>query len=146
MSAVSEIVTLLLDETEDLLPTYSQIPHLYSVEDNTSQMDKVFGVRVGSASVTSGVNRSITFNHSFIIDLIRKHVPKKDLGDKDLRDKIILLHDDIQTLYKSLSLRSLNFTGGKVLLISPLDISEPTNENGIVTVSLTLSIQYRVAI
>ena len=146
MGAVSQIAGKIKDEMVVLIPDHKEIPFLYSMEENDSQLDKVFGIRIGSASNTSGANRHMTFNQDFIIDLTRKHVPKKGNGDKDLREKIFLLHDDIQKLYKNFSMRSFSVPDANVLLISPVDISQPTTENGIVTVSLTLQVQYRVSI
>jgi hypothetical protein len=144
MNAVAEIMSFLKTEIQGLLPDHKEIPFLYSLEDNDSQMDLVFGIRVGNASQIPGVTRNLTFSQEFIVDVVRKHVPKRGHGDKDLRDKILLVHSNIQKIYTKLSLRSGDITSGQIINISPVDISSPSSENGVVSVSLTLQVQYRV--
>jgi hypothetical protein len=146
VSAVSQIVTELKEEIKKILPDFRESPFTYNLEDNDSQLDKAFGVKIGSASVTSGVTRHVTFNQDIQIDVSRKYFNKKDSGDSDLRSKIEMIHGDIEKLYKTLSLRALSVPNATVLLISPLDISAPTQDDYIVTLTLTLNVQYRVSI
>jgi hypothetical protein len=146
MSAVTEIVSALKTEITTLLTEYKESPFTYNLEANDSQLDKSFGLKVGSASVVAGVTKHLTFDQEFTLDLTRKFLTKKDQGDKDMRSKIELIHTDIETLYKSMSLRAFNVPSAKILLITPLDISAPSTEDNIVTVTMTLKVQYRVVI
>jgi hypothetical protein len=146
MSIVSEIVQQLKTEIAVLLPDYKETPFTYDIGENDSKLERSFGIKIGSASTVSGVNRHITMNHDFVIEFTRKILTKKDAGDKDMRNKIELIHSDIETVYKALSLRSFSVPSGKVLLISPLDISEPTQEDITTTLSLTVTVQYRTPI
>jgi len=146
MSAVSELVTLLESKIEELLPSYKPMPFMYLPELNERLQVKNYAIRVGSASTTEGTNRAVTFDHSISIDLSQRFEPKKSQGDKDLRDKISVISNDIQTLYKELYRRPGALASATLMVIAPLDLSEPTvdNENNLVSLTLTLSVKYRV--
>jgi hypothetical protein len=147
MSAVSEIIDLIEAKLVILLPTYKQLPFVYNPELNERNNSKSYGVRIGSGSSVSGTNNSVTVDHSIPIDLVQKYAPKVSNGDKDLRDKIKDLSDDIEILYKDLYRRPGAIASATLLLIAPVDVSEPVidNDNNLVTITLTLSVKYRVA-
>jgi hypothetical protein len=144
MSAVGELTKLVEDKVANLLPSYRPLPFVYDIEINDKLADKNFGVRVGSASSTSGVNKYVTIDHNFEVILLQKHMPKKSTGDKDLRDKINAISGDMELIYKELYRRAGNIDSASLINIAPLDLSEPLIENDNITITLTLSIKYRV--
>lgn len=147
MSVASELVSLIETKVQALLPTYKVMPFVYSLELNDRLAVKNYGVKLGSASTISGTNNAATFDHSVEIDLTARYEPKKSSGDLDLRDKINLLNDDLETLYKEFYRRPGALASASLLVIAPVDLSEPRidNDNNLVTVTLTLSVKYRVS-
>lgn len=146
MSAVSDVLTYLEGQVNSLLPTAKAMPYMYGLESNDRLGDNAYSITVGGASVVEGTTRAITFDHDFNVSLSRKYLPKKG-GDSDLREKINSISSDIETLYKTLARRSGNAGTTLMLLISPVDVSEPAvdNDNNLVTLTLTLTVKYRVA-
>jgi hypothetical protein len=147
MSVASELVTLIEGKVQTLLPAYKVMPFVYALELNDRLADKNYGVKLGSASTISGTNHAATFDHNVEIDLTARYEPKKTSGDMDLRNKINLLSDDIETLYKEFYRRPGSLASASLLVIAPVDLSEPKidNDNNLVTVTLTLSVKYRVS-
>lgn len=147
MSAIGEILTLVDNRVLDLLPEYKAAPFMYSPEDNERQVSKMYGLRVGSANSTPGTNNAVTLEHEIFLDLSQKYLPKKNEGDKDLRVKIDTILTDIEVMFKALYRRPGAIASASLLLISPLDVSEPSvdNDNNLVTITLTLNVKYRVA-
>lgn len=147
MSAIGEILTLVEDRVQTLLVDYKPAPFVYNPELNERNASKVFGVRMGSGSSVSGTNNSVTLDHEILVDLSQKYGPKKNEGDKDLRVKVADISTDIETIFKELYRRPGAVASAQLLLISPLDVSEPNvdNDNNLVTITLTLTVKYRVA-
>lgn len=147
MSVVTELMTLIESKVETLLPTYKVMPFVYELELNDRLAAKNYGVRLSSASTIAGTNHAATFDHSVEIDLTQRYEPKKSSGDKDLRDKIAAISDDIETLYKEFYRRPGSLASASLLVIAPVDLSEPKidNDNNLITITLTLSVKYRVA-
>lgn len=147
MSALAELVTLIEGKLATILPTYKAMPFVYDFDLNDRLASKCYGVRVGSASSTSGTNNSITLDQNISIDLAQRFEPKKAQGDKDLREKIGLISSDLEKVYKELYRRPGALTSASLLVIAPLDLSEPNidNDSNLVTITLTLSVKYRVA-
>lgn len=145
MSTVTDIVESVKTEVETLLPTYKELPFSYVPELNSRLADKNYALRLGAANTATTTNNAITFDHTVYLDLSSRFELKKNTGDKELAERILGLHTDIETLYKYFYKR----TGltSKVMLISPIDLSEPNidNDNNLVTVTLTLTVKYRVA-
>jgi hypothetical protein len=147
MSAISEILDLIEDKVSDLLPEYKAMPFVYDITLNDRLAVKNYGVRLGSALTIAGTNHAATFDHSIEIELTQRYEPKKSSGDADLRAKISLISDDIETLYKEFYRRPGSLSSASLLVIAPVDLSEPRidNNNNLVTIVLTLSVKYRVA-
>jgi hypothetical protein len=147
MSAVSEIVEKIEGKIVELLPSYKQLPYAYSIELNDRLADKNFAVKIGSATTTDGTNRAVTFDHEIDVLLSQKWLPKRGQGDSDLRDKISQISSDLETVYKELYKRPMAVESASLLIIAPLDLSAPDidNDNNIVSITLTLSVKYRVA-
>jgi hypothetical protein len=147
MSALSELIALVEDRVQDLLPAYSPAPFVYDLAANNRKNDKIFGVRLGSSTSSAGLNSWITIDTSIGVDLSQKFLPKKAEGDESLRDKIAELTGDIETIYKTLYRRAGALDSASLILIAPVDVSEPNidNDNNLVTLTLTLSVKYRVA-
>lgn len=147
MSALSELVTLIENKVQTLLPTYKPFPFVYQIEFNERLANKNYGVRVGTGNSTNGTNLSVTIDQNVEVILSQRFEPKKSIGDKDLRDKIGTLSDDIETIYKELYRRPGSLASASLLVIAPLDLSEPDidNDNNLVTITLTLAVKYRVA-
>jgi hypothetical protein len=147
MSAVSDVITYLTEQVNSTLPLSKPMPYTYLPEANDRVTENNFAIRVAGANFTEGTNSHLTIDHNFIVDLSRKYGLKKSSGDEDLRDKINLLAADIQLLYKTLARRRGSAGSTYIILISPVDVSEPNidNDNNLVTLTLTLTIKYRVA-
>lgn len=147
MSAVSDIKTYLNTKVVELLPTAKKLPYQYLQDYNDRIADHNYAIKVGEANPASGTNNAITLDHNFIVDLSRRYTPKKGSGDADAEDAILELFGEAETLYKNLARRAVSLGSCSVLLISPLDVSEPSidNDNNLVTVTLTLTVRYRVA-
>jgi hypothetical protein len=146
MAVISELLDLVEDKVQALLPTYKPMPFTYDIELNDRINNKNYGVRLGSASSTPGLNRCVTIDHNVEIDLTQRWEPKKSIGDKHLRDCIKDISNDLETIYKELYRRPGSLSSATLLLIAPLDLSAPTidNDNNLVTITLTLSVKYRV--
>jgi hypothetical protein len=147
MSVVNDLMSKLLVKVEVLLPQYKQMPYVYDLELNDRLADKNFGVRLGSATTTDGTNKSVTFDHSIEVILSQKWLPKRGDGDSDLRQKISDISGDLETVYKELYKRPFALNSAALLIIAPLDLSAPEvdNDNNLVSITLTLSVKYRVA-
>lgn len=147
MSAISEILDLVEDKVATLLPDYKAMPFVYELDLNDRLASKNYGVRLGSASTIAGTNHAATFDHAVEIDLTQRYEPKKATGDSDLRAKISLISSDIETLYKEFYRRPGSLTSASLLVIAPVDLSAPNidNNNNLITITLTLSVKYRVA-
>jgi hypothetical protein len=147
MSAVSDIEGYLNTKIVELLPTIKPLPYMYLQDENTTLADHSYAVKVGKARSSSGVNNYVTLDHEFTVDFSKRYSPKKGSGDTEARNKALEVYGEVETVYKALAKRSMSFTSCSVLLISPLDVSEPTidNDNNLVTVTLTLDVKYRVA-
>jgi hypothetical protein len=146
MSVMSELVGLLETKVQALLPDHKPMPYAYNLELNDRLADKNFCIRVGSASTVEGTNRAVTIEHQIEVVVSQKWLPKKSSGDLDLRDKINTISDDIEIVYKELYKRPLALNSAALLIIAPLDLSEPEidNDNNLVSITLTLSVRYRV--
>jgi hypothetical protein len=146
MSTLNDILDLIEDRLTTLLPDYKIAPFVYNYELNERLAVKNYGIRVAGASSIPGTNKAVTLDQSVQIDLTQRYEPKKSFGDKDLRDKIGLISADIETLYKDLYRRPGSVPSAHLLLIAPIDLSEPNvdNNNNFVTITLTLSVKYRV--
>ncbi len=147
MSAISDLLDLVEDKVDALLPDYKAMPFVYELELNDRLASKNYGVRLGSASTIAGTNHAATFDHSVEIDLTQRYEPKKSSGDMDLRAKISSISGDIETLYKEFYRRPGSLASASLLTIAPVDLSEPKidNDNNLITITLTLSVKYRVA-
>lgn len=146
MSVLNDILDLIESRVNTLLPDYKIAPFVYSYELNERLAVKNYGIRVAGASSIAGTNKAVTIDQSIQIDLTQRYEPKKSHGDKDLRDKIGLISEDIESLYKDLYRRPMAVPSAHLLIIAPLDLSEPSidNNNNFVTITLTLSVKYRV--
>jgi len=122
------------------------MPYAYNLALNDRLADKNFCTRVGSASTTDGTNRAVTFDHDIEVILSQKWLPKRGQGDSDLREKISDISEDLETVYKELYKRPFALDSAALLLIAPLDLSEPDidEDNNLVSITLTLNVKYRV--
>lgn len=147
MSAVTDIDQYLIATITDLLPYSKPLPYQYLQDYNDRVADHNYAVKAGKATNVSSTNNSLTLEQEFIIDLSKRYTPKKPSGDADAKAKALELYAESETLYKALARRSGGLTSCLLLLISPVDVSEPTidNDNNLVTVTLTLAVKYRVA-
>jgi hypothetical protein len=146
MSVINDLLDKLQDKIEVLVPQYKQMPYAYNLELNDRLADKNYTVRVGSATTADGTNRAVTFDHEIEVLLSQKWLPKRGQGDSDLREKISDISGDLETIYKELYKRPFALNSAALLLIAPLDLSEPSvdNDNNLVTLTLTLNVKYRV--
>lgn len=147
MSVLNDLTDKLNDKVEALLPDYKPMPYVYNLELNDRLADKNYGIRVGSATTTDGTNRAVTFDHDVEVILSQKWLPKRGEGDSDLRQKINDISGDLETVYKELYKRPFALNSASLLIIAPLDLSAPEvdNDNNLVSITLTLSVKYRVA-
>lgn len=130
-----------------LLPTYKAVPFFYSQDENNRLLNKGYAIKLGSIQSTTGTNMSLTKDQDYQIELTQKWAPKKGQGDLDLREKIFNISGDIEKLSADLYRRTGSIDTASLLIISPLDVSEPDidNDNNLVTLTLTLNVKYRVA-
>lgn len=147
MSVLNDLTSKLDVKVQALLSLYKQMPYVYNLELNDRLADKNYGIRVGSATTADGTNKSVTFDHDIEVILSQKWLPKRGDGDSDLRQKINDISGDLETVYKELYKRPFALNSAHLLIIAPLDLSAPEvdNDNNLVSITLTLSVKYRVA-
>jgi hypothetical protein len=147
MSILGDIVDKIEDKINSLLPTYKPFPFVYDYELNDRINDKNYGIRLGTGESISGMTNAVTMDQNVEVFLTQRYSPKKAQGDMDLRVKISDISGDLETLYKELYRRPMAITSASLLIIAPLDLSAPEidNDNNLVTITLTLSVKYRVA-
>jgi hypothetical protein len=147
MSVVGEIVDELTSQVATVLGgSYSPRAFMYQTELNDRQGAKTYSIRAGAAGASPTTTRAVTWTQTFEIDISHTYENKKGSGESDLQSKIKLAADDIEGLYQELAMKHISIASGKVLLVSPVDISSPEVDNNVVTLTLTLSVQYRVSI
>jgi hypothetical protein len=140
---VQEIVDAIEINIQSLLPTYKKASFVYDLSlNNRKQSKKIYAITPQSASNVSGSTLAITLDHSFDVTLSDAYSPKND-SDINLQDKILEIHNDIESLYKELFQRRLGLA--KVLVVQVVDISSPEidNDNNTVALTASFSIKYR---
>jgi hypothetical protein len=140
---VQEIVDAIEINIQSLLPTYKKASFVYDLSlNNRKQSKKIYAITPQSASNVSGSTLTVTLDHSFDVTLSDAYSPKND-SDINLQDKILEIHNDIESLYKELFQRRLGLA--KVLVVQVVDISSPEidNDNNTVAITASFSIKYR---
>jgi len=141
---VKEISDFIKDQITTILPTYKELHYVYNLDDNERQFARAYGITVGSSTTIPGTNRAATFEGSFNVIFTNSYEPKKSVGDQAARSQVFNLHSDLESFYKVMYKRPFATVSGHTLQVSALDISEPDINNNLVSITLTLTVQYRV--
>jgi hypothetical protein len=145
MAIVSDILGALDAEVTSLLPAYKKSKFTYFIEKNNRVTSKkIYTIRPDSGKSAVGTTLSATFDQNFDVILSDIFQDKND-SDKDLADKILALHTDVETLYIQLFQKRLGLTSAQVLLVSLVDISAPEVDvdNSTVSLTATFGVKYR---
>lgn len=146
MSLVRDIKEAFETQIEETLTSYSKSKYKWSIEQNNkANSSSVYAVRVNSAGTISGTTQTITQARTFDVILSTKFKNKGD-NDDNLDEQIMVLCDDHESLQVVLFRRKLNLA--RVLLVQAIDISEPDidNENNIVTMTATYTVNFRLGV
>lgn len=141
---VKEIADFIDAQITTTLSDYRKLDYVYEPLNNERLFKKAYGITVGASNTIPGTNRAATLEGSFNVLFMNSYESKKNAGDESARTQVFNLHSDIETLYKILYRRPFATVSGHALQVSGLDITEPLIENNSVSVTLTLTIQYRV--
>ncbi len=145
MAIVSEILTAMDAKIVATIPTYTKSKFNYFLEKNNRLTSrKIYALRPNTGKSVVGTTLSATFDQDFEVVLSDIYIDKND-SDKDLGERIISLHTDVETLYLELFQKRLNLTSAQVLLVSLVDLSNPEidTDNSTVSITATFSIKYR---
>jgi hypothetical protein len=143
---VADISSEIASQVGNLLPLRKPSRYQWSLNDNSFKGNSaIFAVRPGSASTTSGTNRTVTFDQNFEVILSDSFKNKGD-NDAALDAAIKGIYEDMQTIYVEIFQRKLNLS--RVLLIDSMEMSEAEvdNENDIVNITLRFNVKYRTEI
>ena len=145
MAIVAEILEAMDAKVSSLLPDYKKSKFNYFIDrNNRVTSKKVYAIRPDTGKTTIGTTLSATFDQNFEVVLSDIYLDKNDT-DKDLGDKILALHGDLEVLYLELYQRRLDLPSAKVLVVSLVDLSAPEldTDNSTVSLTATFAVKYR---
>ena len=95
---VAQIEAALITEIENTMTGYTELDHVYNIEDNKfgSNTDR-FGVKVSGLVSAPGVTRNSTVDHNFTVVLTKGYV-ETVTDDEKIRSSINELHDKMDEI------------------------------------------------
>jgi hypothetical protein len=143
-NCVEQIVNSLGTIIGATLTDYSESCHAYDpLKNDFHNNDKQYGVTVGSNSASISITKAYTIDQSINVVLTHGYDNGSE-DDKDLRDKVLLLHNNMDDILKASFQQKLGLPNLVLnVILTGYEEPEIDEENKIVVLRMELQVTYR---